>query len=262
VATRAECGFERFEIGARPLAYAGAYVAAGDDVWALAFNPAGISFLPGLELGAFYSPQAFGLNELKHVSVVVGFPSSFGSFGAAFRQMGFDLYREASGLVGYGREIGAVHVGASIGYHSVIIQRYGSAGTLAGDVGAVVMPLKHVRVGFAVKNVAGARIGRTGEPLPQTFTLGIAYSPITSFSLIFDYHKEVGFPTSPKFAFEYWILDEVVLRGGAADEPSLLAVGVGIRYSFVQLDYSFTSHQELGFTHQISLTLRWLNIDD
>ncbi len=97
----ARAGFERRDQGARPIGMGGAFVALADNVWAIAFNPAGLSRLRGDEVSAFYSPQPFGLTELSFASFAFVHPTSRGSFGLLVNRFGFDLYREVSGIFAY-----------------------------------------------------------------------------------------------------------------------------------------------------------------
>lgn len=259
---QARGGFERTEGGARVLCFGGAFVGLADDSWAMLYNPAGLAQLRFPEFSVFYSPQPFGLTELKSISLAAAYPTNIGSFGASLREFGFELYREFSSSVSYAREVEGIFAGMNLAYHSVSISNYGSAGTLGLDVGILVPILKTLRWGIAAKNVNAPTIGQSSERLPQTFTAGIFYQPLDALSLVFDYQKELGFPASPKFGFDYWIIDNVALRGGFADEPTTYAAGFGIRYLFFELDYAFTTHQELGLTHQASVTLRWLSKDE
>ena len=251
-----QASFERTESGARPLCLGGAYVGLADDAWGIFYNPAGLAQARFAELAVFYSPQPFGVPELKSLSFAALYPSAIGSFGLSVRRYGFELYRETSGSLAYAHKLAGIFVGINVNYHSVSIAHYGSAGTIGVDLGVLVPILDNLRWGLAAKNINAPTIGQSAERLPQAFTTGIFYKPIESFCFVFDYQKELSFPAAPRFGFEYWIIDGVALRGGASDQPATYAAGLGIRYGFFQIDYAFTTHQELGLTHQASLSLR------
>lgn len=249
-------GFERVEGGARAVCFGGAFVGLADDSWAIFYNPAGLARLRMPELGLFYSPQPFGLSELKSFYLTGVYPTSLGSFATSIRSFGFSLYREFSASLAYAREFSGICVGMNFNYQSVSITNYGSAGTIGIDVGVLVLAFKNLRWGIAARNINAPTIGQSAERLPQIFASGISYEPMDAMHLVFDYQKEIGFPPSPKFGFEYWIIDEIAVLGGVADEPSTYAAGLGIRYLFFQMNYAFTMHQTLGLTHQASITLR------
>lgn len=249
-------GFDRTDVGARAQALGNAYVGLADDVWSIFHNAAGLSMLTLWEAGFFYSPQPFGLSELSTGAAALAFPTGFGSLGAGVRSYGFNLYREFSGTLSFARSLSGVHAGISVTYHSVRIERYGSSATIGVDAGILVQLLRDIRLGIAIQNINSPTIGRSNEKLPQTFSTGIAYTPFRSLYIVADVAKETAFDISSRFGFEYWIIDALALRGGVSDQPSKVCAGTGIRFSIFQFDYSFSTHQELGWTHQFSLTVR------
>jgi hypothetical protein len=255
-------GFERNEAGGRTVALGGAYVGMADDSWAIFYNPAGLSQLIAPEASVFYSPQPFEIPELRSLAFVASYPTGFGTLGASLRSFGFELYKETSLGISYAQTVSGLIVGMNVNYHAVSIARYGNGGTLGVDVGVLVPISQTIRWGIVARNIKAPRIGKDGEKLPQIFATGISYKPISSLSLALDYEKEVGFTATPRFGCEYWMIDAVAFRAGVVDEPASLALGLGIRYSFFQVDYGFTTHRELGLTHQASVTLRWLSDGD
>lgn len=255
-------GFERTESGARSVCFGGAFVGLADDAWAVAFNPAGLARLRSAEFSAFYSPQPFGIPELRSLSFVGAYPTGIGSFAASVRTYGYEVYKEMSATVSYAADFQGIYAGANFSYHAVSIARYGSAGTLGIDLGLLTRIGSRVMVGIAAKNINAPEIGQANEPLPRVFTVGFSYQPLDGVSLAVDYRKEIGFAASPRVGFEYWIVEYVALRGGFADEPATYAAGGGLRYDLFQLDYGVTTHEELGITHQISFTLRWGSGDE
>lgn len=255
-------GFEYREGGARAIALGGAYTGFADDGWSAFYNPAGLSQVGFPEAAVFYSPQPFAMPELRYLAFVLAYPTSVGTFGVSGRRFGFELYRETSFGLSYAAEVGGLFVGANVNYHSVTIARYGNGGTFGMDVGMLVPVFQTLRWGVAATNINAPHIGTDGEKLPQVFTTGISYRPIPSLSFGLDYEKEIGFAGTPKFGCEYWVIDEVALRAGFVDEPTLYTMGMGVRYSFFQVDYGVTIHRVLGLTHQMSVTLRWLSDHD
>lgn len=253
-------GFDRTDIGARSQALGNAYVGIADDVWSIFHNAAGLIMLTQWEAGFFYSPQPFGLSELSTGAAAFALPTDFGVLGAGVRSYGFSLYREFSGALSYARSMSGVNTGISLNYHSVSIERYGSSATIGVDAGIIVQLLKDIRFGIAIRNLNSPTIGQSGEKLPQTFSTGIAYTPFRTLSIVAGAAKETAFDISSRFGFEYWIIDALALRGGVSDQPSQVCAGTGIRFSIFQFDYSFSTHQELGWTHQVSLTIRGLDL--
>ena len=250
-------GFEQTEFGARAKALGGSYVALANDVWAMSYNVGGLTHLTQREVSFYYAPQQFGLSELSVSAFAIGYPTDYGTFGMMARRYGFDLYREVSWTFSYARTYSGVSVGVNMNYHSVTIQNYGSAGTIGFDVGALVHLTEQIQWGISAKNINAPTIGSSREPLPQSFTTGLAYMPIEKLSLSFDYFKETKYDASSRFGVEYWLVDAVALRFGVSNLPTQYAGGFGVQYNIFQFDYAFTTHQELGVTHQFSLGVRW-----
>lgn len=253
----AYAGFENSESSARIRALGGAFVGLADDVWAISLNPAGGASLDIPAISTSYLPQRFGLTELRELMFAAIYPAKIGTFGVAGRQFGFELYREFTASVSYARSAAILNFGVTINYHSVKIQNYGSAGTFSGDVGLLLPVLKVLNVGIAAKNINAANVGESEERLPQIFIAGLSYSPISTLTLVFDYQKELRFPISIRSGIEYWVIPEIAVRGGFSDEPASYSAGLGVRYSFVELAYAFSTHSVLGLTHQGTVTLRW-----
>lgn len=250
-------GFERIEGGARSISLGGAFVGMADESWTVFYNPAGLARVSLPEVSVFYSPQPFGLHELQSIALAVSHPVFDGGFGFSLRRFGFMLYRETSIGAGYALEIGDVSVGATLNSHSVTIMNYGSAGSLGIDVGLLLPVTSQIRVGMVARNINAPKIGAGRERIAQTFSVGAAYRPVADLVFVIDHEKEIGFPAALKFGFECWVVDEIALRAGVNTEIASYAAGVGVRYWLVRFDYGFTSHQELGFTHQISVTVQW-----
>ena len=250
-------GFEQTEVGARAKALGSSFVGLANDVWAISYNVGGLANLTQREAAVFYAPTQFGLSELSLSAFAVGYPTDKGVFGISARRFGFDLYREVSWTLSYANTFHDVALGVNLNYHNVAIQNYGSAGTIGFDVGALVHLTSQVQWGISAKNINAPTIGSSREPLPQSFSTGIAYLPLEKLSLSLDYFKETKFDASSRFGAEYWVVDEVALRFGISNEPTLYAGGFGIQYNIFEFDYAFTTHQELGVTHQFSLLIRW-----
>ena len=249
--------FGQFDPGARSHSMGNASVGLSDDVWAIFSNVGGLSQLDRSEVSFFYSPQPFGVPELSLQAVALALPTTFGVIGVSGKRYGFELYREFSGSLSYANNISQVGIGVALVYHSITIQNYGSASTLGIDIGFHIPIIERLNLGFSAKNINAPTLGSSKEKLPQIFSTGLVYRPIEKFSICADYQKELRYDASPRFGFEYWMVEEVALRGGVSNEPSLFTGGFGVRYLLFQVDYAFSSHQELGGTHQVSISIRW-----
>jgi hypothetical protein len=248
---------DQTEAGSRARALGGAFTAVGGDVWAIAFNAGGLSRIGGAEASFDYSPSPFGVRELSVEEFAIGVPARFGVICLAARNFGSELYREMRGTVAYANSIPHAGFGVGLNYHSVRISRYGSAGALVVDAGALVEASGELNFGLSVKNVTGATIGESGEPLPQVYAIGMSYLPAEQLLLAIEFRKESGYEASPRFGLEYRIENAIAVRIGFPDVPSAYTGGLGIRFASLQIDYAFMVHQELGWTQEVTLSVRW-----
>ncbi|MBI5214899.1 MAG: hypothetical protein HY960_04040 [Ignavibacteriae bacterium] len=248
-----QAGFERRDIGARQRAFGGAFVGSADDVWSIYYNPAGLSNLKNIQVALFYSPQTVGLSELSNGALAGMVPTSMGNFGLGVTSYGFDLYKELAFTLSYSRKISEISVGLNLNYQNVNIKNYGSSGAVGFDVGFLVPVHRQVKIGLSATNLSSPTIGESKEQLARTFSVGVSYQPLQEFSLMLDYVKEIQQSASPRFGFEYWLVESVALRAGISDEPTSYSTGIGVRYSMFEVDYAFYTHQDFGLTHQASI---------
>jgi hypothetical protein len=252
----AQAGFERRDQGARPIGMGGAFVAIADNAWAIIFNPAGLVQLHGDEIGAFYSPQPFGMTELSLASFAFVHATSRGNFGLSVNRFGFDLYREVSGVLSYANSYRDVFsFGINLTYNSLAIKNYGSASAIGVDIGILATVTRGLRWGFFAANVNAPSIGQVKEKLPQVYTSGLSFRPADGLLLGLDVIKDIRYPTLLRGGLEYELVEPVSFRLGVGSNPTKFSSGLGIHYSFVHFDYAMTTHPDLGLSHQFSVAL-------
>ena len=256
ISQAASAAFERTNQGGRSVAMGGASVSLPHEVWASFSNAGSLPTINQRVLSLSYSPQRFGLPELARGSFSFVEPTSFGTFALSGQRFGFELYREVTAGLSYGRSIvDGFFAGLVINYYSLAIQNYGSAGTIGVDVGILTELSSQVWWGATAFNLNSPTIGRSRESLPQVYSTGVAYQPIPEAVLSLALVKDIRYASEFQIGIEYSIIPGVALRGGMSSEPSILNAGIGVRYAFVQLDYAFSESSDLGLEHQISISL-------
>jgi len=249
--------FERNSHGGRAIGMGGASIAIMDNPWAVFTNPGALGAQQPRTLSLFYSPQPFGLRELAHGSFSYVEPMPFGTLAFSGSRYGFELYREVALTLSYGGRIADLLLyGISVNYLSLSIEKYGSASTVGVDAGILVAVSDEVSWGFVATNLNAAAIGALKEKLPQVFSTGLSYKPIHEATIAADIVKDIRYEAELRLGVEYIVLDLISLRSGTSSDPSAFNAGLGIRYSLLELDYAFSSHPELGMTHQASLSIR------
>jgi len=252
------CQFENTDVGARPAGLNGAFTSLADNSLAIFYNPAGLSQMKDREVSFFYSPAPYGLTELSSAAVTYAEPTKYGTFGAAVKTYGYELYREINGLVSYSNNYkGKIYYGANLNIYHLAIQNYNSATAFGVDFGALAKLTDFLQWGFYAKNLTGSTIGQSKEKIAQVFRTGFTFKPRGDLNLILETEKDVKYAFSFRGAFEYSPVQFFQVRAGIGSEPTTFAAGAGFRYSIFQLDYGFQNNSDLGFTHQAALTINF-----
>jgi hypothetical protein len=248
--------FERLPEGGRAAAMGGVAVAMANDPWALWTNPSLAASALDRSISVTHSPRWLGIPELTRSGFVFIQPVQIGTCGLAGTRFGMTLYRETVLSVVFASTIDdRFRVGGGLTFYHLSIERYGSSWTLGVDAGFTFALTPETTFGISLLNVNGPTIGSSKEKLPQTLSVGMEYRPFAALSLGADLVKDVRFPMEVHLGVAYQVLGCLWLRGGASDRPSTYSSGIGITYAFFAIDYGFTAHAELGFTHSVSLTI-------
>ena len=250
--------FELLDVGAKPIALGGAFTSLANNSNAVYYNPAGLSQMPFREVSIFYSPAPFGLKELANGSVNFVEPTKFGAFGLSAKTYGFELYKEITVTASYSNNYKKkIYYGANINYYNLKIQNYGSASTFGVDIGGLAYLTDFLRWGFAAFNLNRPKIGTQDDKLPQVYRTGISVQPRNELNFMLDVEKDTRYTTSVKAGIEYSLYDMIDLRAGIGTEPTKFSAGVGLYYSIFEIDYGFYNHQDLGLTHQGTITINF-----
>lgn len=253
-----KCQFENTDLGARAVGLNGAFTSLSDNSLAVFYNPAGLGQLKYRDFSVFYNPAPFGLSELSTAALTYAEPLKYGTVAAALRTYGFELYKETNILLSYGNSYkNKLFYGANFNFYHLNIQNYGSASAIGLDIGAMAYVNKFLRWGFFGKNITGSIIGESKEKIAQVYRTGLNFKPLDEAGLLLEIEKDVKYPVSVRAGFEYSLLDYVDLRAGVGSEPTSFTGGIGINYKIFQLDYAIYKSQDLGITHQGSLTVNF-----
>jgi hypothetical protein len=245
-------------LGTKAIAMANAFVALSDNCWGIYYNPAGLKTMHDVQCSAFIVPAQFGLQELATRALAVTIPFSLGAVGVGVSKFGYDLYSETAVELAFARRLDEkIAAGLGVEYNRTDIARYGTAGCMLMHIGLLVQVSDNIWSGFCAHNVTAAVLGTTREKLPQVCTLGICWSPFAGFYLPLEIEKDIHFPASIKLGFEQHLLSVIALRAGIANNPDKFCMGCSVRWSGFEFGYAGYSHPDLGWTHQIDVTLSW-----
>jgi hypothetical protein len=242
--------------GVKAIGMANAFAAVSDNCWAIGYNPAGLTKVRDAQCAAFLIPEQFGLQELKTTAFAMAIPFSCASVGIQVVKFGFDFYSETEIGLAYAQRVDKnISCGLTVHYLRVDIDRYGHAGAFNFNGGFMTQVSDGVEIGFSVHNLTAATLAATGERMPQLVNLGIGWSPLENFQISAEMEKDVRFPASIKIGLEKVVLSSVSFRAGMANNPDTYSFGIGIRCSILEFGYAGYSHPDLGWTHQIELSM-------
>ncbi|MEE2753690.1 MAG: PorV/PorQ family protein [Candidatus Latescibacterota bacterium] len=272
---------------ARSIALGGTVIGLSNDASTTFWNPSGIALLQRQEVAFSYADR-FGL----------GLNNSFTSYVFPLFErhaVGIDWLRESFGdtelkdalniiNIGYGFQlhrslsvgVGAKSVLQSIDLDGVSLR---SASGFGFDAGLVLKPKSRpfdkFRIGLTIQDIGGTKVRDNKsqfeeELLEQNVRGGIAYQATRDLTLAADVDQDNIY-----FGTEYQPIASLILRGGlnralsqpnGADNNLAFALGFGVKYNSIQLDYAFENHPILPATHHATVSLSYnasvINIKD
>ena len=247
--------FSQFQPGAKQIALSYSDVASNNDVFSLFTNPSGLSLIEKSQFGVFYSPSPFGIKELANGFITYNQPTSFGSIAIGGMNYGFDLYKENRIYLGYSNVMSEKFLFGFSFFDQVInIKNYGSKNFFNFIFGSIFLINNDFCVGFTMQNPIR---NKEYSSLTTNIRLGLTYRIIDNAKVHFSVYKELNFQISYSSGVEYSIFKFFTLYFGIQNNPNIFSGGIGIYYLFVNLTYAINTHQDLGLTHQIGLTINF-----
>lgn len=250
---------------------------AGSFYW----NPAGLGLIEGTELTSLFSQPYTEVDDLQYHTV--GFahrnPSRHVGYGVSgvFFDAGKLRGADAAGNLtntsfnardgalyftvgaGFGGEDGRKRAAVGANFKGVRgeIAEFSTNG-FGADVGFMFLPAEWARMGVMVENLVAPtfRFKATDEKFPLRIRGGASVDPFTWMTLAADIENEEG-EMSWRFGGEIRLFSRVLgLRGGYTTDSSEFLAGLGFNIKFLALDYAYSTHDDLGQTHRIGLTIK------
>lgn len=216
-------------------------------------NPVSLSSINHWSAGSSYT-RLFNLKELGLTSFAG--QKRFGNWvsGLGTSQFGFDLYREQTVAVGIAQNWNDLFAwGFAVRYQQITIKNYGNSSAMAIDVGWKYSIKPQAVILGSIQNINRATIGKADEALPQTIRLSGQFEPVTGVIAAVELFKELNFEVEPRFGLEAEVYGSLRIRGGITRNPSRFTGGFSLQVLNGRIDYGFSHHLELGYTHAMSL---------
>ena len=248
--------FERQPESVRACGMGGAGLAIPGNVWGGLTNPAALACTSVRMIAVSVAPSPFGLEELRRAACAYAEP--LGRFTASLTavQYGYELYREVILGAACGFDCGeGVRVGGTVTLNSLSVAGYGHGVCLGIDAGVLWEIVSGLQFGASAFNCNAPSPGCCGESLPRTIQAGLAYAPLHGFIVACDIAEDPRFPAEVRLGAEFVVAEFLSLRAGTSMDPSSFSVGIGVRVLPIEIDYAFSRHQELGYTHRFGLCL-------
>ena len=280
--------FLKLDQGARPIAMAGAFTAAADDVNAVMYNSAGLAQLKGIELTLMHSIWLAGIfYDYLAFAYPAGEIGTFG-IGIVYVNSGEILRWDEAGNPG--DSFSASNIGINLGYGTIINEELSLGITLklfnesiddvgafgfAADLGGIYRtPVKDLKLGLNVQNL-GPKFG-FGEAfwLPIIFKFGAAYTGVRNMLLSAEYHQPIETYGILALGMEYWYRNIIAVRMGFNFQgkfdlnewyenvagPAIMGsivLGAGVKIDIYEIDYAYKQFGVLQSTHRIGLSLKF-----
>ncbi|MEX2397143.1 MAG: hypothetical protein WD491_08965, partial [Balneolales bacterium] len=140
----------------------------------------------------------------------------------------------------------------------VSIERYGSAGALAANIGFSVQLADGLWLGTRASNVNQGSFGEANEELPRELAVGLSYLMVEKVLFAIDLVKDVRFPVAYRTGLELDVYDEFLhLRGGVSTEPLTFSAGLGITRPFWGAGFAAQHHEWLGWSPGVDFKTSW-----
>ena len=280
--------FARDGIGARAFGLGGAFVSIADDASTIAWNPAGLAQLDGVNIGGMYTNK-FSI-DIYFQSL--GATAQFSDFGAGLTMIRSSIedipfYGDGEGgvfsetqtllLGSLGYDLGEVLnlqtgslssllVGGNLKYysHSLLDGKGSGIGFDLGVLAKFILNWGEISVGFTSLDTGGTALKWTGtdhnpvNDVPWINKLGVSLGLLEgSLRLATDVDMVIGHSNLNRIHLggEYWPIKELGLRVGlilGADGSRQLAAGASVNWHGISIDYAYVPHQALGASHILS----------
>jgi long-subunit fatty acid transport protein len=275
--------FLRTQVGARPAALGGAFLAVSGDANALHYNPAGIATLDKRGATFTYLNDLLDFNTGFVGVVQPGIGPGHMGLGVLYKDYGNFKKTDLQG-----QEIGQFNansisialtyavqplknllVGSSAKYIRASIDHF-SADAVALDAGAMyIIPSQNLTLAAGIFNAGQATSAfiETKDDLPLNVAVGfskrLAHLPLQVSFQLYKYRDE---DWHGAFGGEFTLTRQLYLRLGydnmgrnlevdsSKDRFAGAAIGFGFLWSDIHLDYAFTSYGEIGSLNRFSIS--------
>lgn len=265
-------------MGARPAGMGETFIGLSDDINALHYNPAGLSFLIQPEFSTMYLK---GLTDSYYGFVGVVYPFKKSTVGLSMttfdggkmdvnllntddsfkKSKTLSAQKDSIAMFSYSLAAETVlSLGCNLKMISSTLAEDYNATAYAVDMGMLIRPVDdRLCFGVVAKNVVGSPIKykKIEHPLPVTVKVGCALRQSDRLTICADYEKpDKGLKSGIRLGGEFLIMNLLALRAGykIGYDQSAFNLGLGLNTNRFLVDYSFAGMKDLDGMQQVSFS--------
>lgn len=266
--------FMKNGFGARASALGNSFTAISNDASAIFYNPAGLSSLNGIQVLGMYSNLFGSIEGLNYGNLGVTKGFEFGTMGLGIIYSSVsdipyvtsvsgpsgDVFsdNEMAVLLSYSKKVtDNLQIGINGKFIRHSIADFESSG-FGFDVALLTTFNEKLKAGLMIQDAIGAKIKLNGreDTYISKFKFGLAYNPISVLTI----SPEIMVTGNKKMLFsigsEYNVYKNMIkLRGGYNTVQDAPSFGVGLKYSQINLDYSYSKNGDLGNVSKFGFVL-------
>jgi len=235
------------------LGLGGASVAL-ENVYANYNNQAILGLIEATTIASSFS-QNFAITDVR---VMAALPVSFGTLGFNVSRLGTASYADLKFGAAYARTFGTSFSAAlQADLLSVMPSpNESSVYAFSAELALWARPLQDLTLGFHLYNFINANYALLyyDEAIPVSMKLGFGYSIFDNFLFTGELENNSIYGTSVRGGMEYNILDQLVFRTGAASNPALASLGLGVTLGGFQVDIAAQAVRNYGKNGAVSLS--------
>ncbi|MCB4792801.1 MAG: PorV/PorQ family protein [Elusimicrobia bacterium] len=276
----ASAQFLKLGLGARAVAMGSAYTGVSDEINAIYWNPAGLTQIKGnAELTLMH---ALWFQDISFDYAAYCHEGFGGVLGIGVNYLGsgninkYDISGNAlnqtysatdmNTCLTYAKKFGVVSFGLNLKQVASKIEDEQSS-SLVGDLGVFFSLFNNINIGLAAQNYGGeVKFRNEIEELPKILRFGCAYK-MENFILDVDLVSSSDEDADIHAGIEYvpgFITRNFAIRAGYKTKASAnfealagVTAGFGLKISKYTLDYAMDTFGDLGYTHMVSLGLKF-----
>jgi hypothetical protein len=223
--------------------------------WSSLHNQALLAYYNSFSAGVCYENR-FSIVELGSRTAGIIVPAGSASMGAFYSHFGCPDFRRQSAGIGCGLELSdKIAAGVQIDYFSEKTSgEYDNNQMVTCEAGLVVRASDNTTIGIHLFNPVPNSIRKSYIPALLTAGAGIDLSKVLFAGA--EAEMSPGEKLIFRTGFEYEMAKKLWLRGGFCTENTSFSFGLGYLIKSIKLDIAFATHERLGITSSLSITIK------